>query len=107
MISLEEFCMPGKKSGRKCVVKITHFAKFNVRFHSSPVANTQDPISLRLPTELHIRLQAAGDRLGIPKHSLAQMAIKAAIEAVRWQICWQWAIFKLIQKHKSLLFMML
>lgn len=67
---------------RKFVVRITHFAKFNIRFHPSPVANTQDPISLRLPTELHIRLQAAGDRLGIPKHSLAQMAIKAAIEAV-------------------------
>ena len=63
-------------------MKITHFAKFNVRFHPFPVANIQDPISLRLSPELHKRLQTAGDRLGIPKHSLAQMAIKAVVEAV-------------------------
>ena len=33
-----------------------------------------------------------------------QLARKTAF---RWQFCWQWVIFKLIQKHKSLLFMML
>jgi len=46
------------------------------------VPNTTDPVSLRLPSELHVRLQAAADKLGLPKHTLCQEAIKAAVLAI-------------------------
>jgi predicted DNA-binding protein len=48
----------------------------------SLVPNTTDPISLRLPSELHLRLQNAADRIDLAKHTLCQQAIKAAIYAI-------------------------
>ena len=44
--------------------------------------NTTDPISLRLPSDLHEKLQKAADQIGLPKHSLCQGAIKAAVIAI-------------------------
>ena len=39
-------------------------------------------MSLRLPPELHQRLEECAARLKIKKHTLAQNAIEAAIEAI-------------------------
>ncbi len=39
------------------------------------------PISLRLTPELKERLEAAAERLGVPKHTLAQWFIEAGIKA--------------------------
>jgi predicted DNA-binding protein len=46
------------------------------------VANTKDPLSLRFKPEFHERIQKAADRLKLPKHTLCQMAIEAAVEAI-------------------------
>src|SRR5213075_1764067 len=40
------------------------------------------PMSLRLPPELHQRLEECAARLKIKRHTLAQNAIEAAIEAI-------------------------
>ena len=40
------------------------------------------PMSLRLPPELHQRLEECAGRLKIKRHTLAQNAIEAAIEAI-------------------------
>ncbi len=40
------------------------------------------PMSLRLPPELHQRLEECATRLKIKRHTLAQNAIEAAIEAI-------------------------
>ena len=40
------------------------------------------PMSLRLPPELHQRLEECASRLKIKRHTLAQNAIEAAIEAI-------------------------
>ena len=40
------------------------------------------PMSLRLPSELHQRLEECAARLKIKRHTLAQSAIEAAIEAI-------------------------
>jgi len=46
------------------------------------VSNITDPVSLRLPSDLHQRLQKAADQVGLPKHSLCQSAIRAAVVAI-------------------------
>src|SRR2546427_5245571 len=52
--------------------------------HQSISAMTKDtyPMSLRLPPELHKRLEECAARLKIKRHTLAQNAIEAAIEAI-------------------------
>ena len=52
--------------------------------HQSISAMTKDtyPMSLRLPPELHQRLEECAARLKIKRHTLAQNAIEAAIEAI-------------------------
>src|SRR5687768_12243505 len=40
------------------------------------------PMSLRLPPELHQRLEECAARLKIKRHTLAQNAIEAAVEAI-------------------------
>ena len=44
--------------------------------------NDPYPMSLRLPPELHRRLEECAARLKIKRHTLAQNAIEAAIEAI-------------------------
>jgi predicted DNA-binding protein len=56
--------------------------KDSVVGHSYYMANTRDPLSLRLPPEFHLRLQNVSARLGVAKHTFAQAAITAAVEAV-------------------------
>jgi predicted DNA-binding protein len=46
------------------------------------VPNTSDPVSLRFRPEFHQRLQAAAERVGLPKHTLCQSAVKAVVEAI-------------------------
>lgn len=46
------------------------------------MANTKDPISLRFDPKFHRRLQVAADLLGLPKHTLCQQAVEAAVAAV-------------------------
>src|SRR6266536_2381118 len=52
--------------------------------HQSISAMPKDsyPMSLRLPPELHQRLEECAARLKIKRHTLAQNAIEAAIEAI-------------------------
>ena len=52
--------------------------------HQSISAMPKDtyPMSLRLPPELHQRLEECAARLKIKRHTLAQSAIEAAIEAI-------------------------
>jgi hypothetical protein len=46
------------------------------------VANTRDPLSLRLEPAFHARLQAAADRMQLPKHTLAQVLLGAGVDAI-------------------------
>jgi hypothetical protein len=46
------------------------------------MAMNKHPMSLRLPPELHQRLEECASRLKIKRHTLAQNAIEAAIEAI-------------------------
>src|SRR6266446_7332974 len=46
------------------------------------MAMNKHPMSLRLPPELHQRLEECATRLKIKRHTLAQNAIEAAIEAI-------------------------
>jgi len=46
------------------------------------MAINKHPMSLRLPPELHQRLEECAARLKIKRHTLAQNAIEAAIEAI-------------------------
>ena len=46
------------------------------------MAMNKHPMSLRLPPELHERLEECASRLKIKRHTLAQNAIEAAIEAI-------------------------
>ena len=46
------------------------------------MAMNKHPMSLRLPPELHQRLEECAARLKIKRHTLAQNAIEAAIEAI-------------------------
>jgi len=48
----------------------------------SAMAINKHPMSLRLPPELHQRLEECASRLKIKRHTLAQNAIEAAIEAI-------------------------
>src|SRR5437773_10879194 len=52
--------------------------------HQSISAMPKDtyPMSLRLPPELHQRLEECAERLKIKRHTLAQNAIEAGIEAI-------------------------
>ena len=52
--------------------------------HQAVCAMPKDPypMSLRLPSELHQRLEECAARLKIKRHTLAQSAIEAAIEAI-------------------------
>src|SRR5207237_7476436 len=52
--------------------------------HQSISAMPKDtyPMSLRLPPDLHQRLEECAARLKIKRHTLAQNAIEAAIEAI-------------------------
>src|SRR5882762_2192350 len=52
--------------------------------HQAVCAMPKDPypMSLRLPPELHQRLEECAARLKIKRHTLAQNAIEAAIEAI-------------------------
>jgi predicted DNA-binding protein len=46
------------------------------------MSRQKNPISMRLSDELEARLEAAVERLGIKKQTLAQMAVEAAVEAI-------------------------
>jgi len=45
------------------------------------MANPRNPLSLRLDPDFHVRLQVVSERIGVPKHTFAQAAITAAVEA--------------------------
>ena len=43
--------------------------------------NTRDPLSLRLDPDFHVRLQKVAAQMRVAKHTFAQAAIAAAVEA--------------------------
>lgn len=45
------------------------------------MADTRNPLSLRLDPDFHVRLQTVADRMKVAKHTFAQAAITAAVEA--------------------------
>lgn len=46
------------------------------------MSDTKNPVSLRFDESFHARLQKAADKAAIPKHSLCQRAVVAAVEAI-------------------------
>ena len=59
---------------------LRHYERWT-KVHSQMAMN-KHPMSLRLPPELHQRLEECAARLKIKRHTLAQNAIEAAIEAI-------------------------
>ena len=63
-------------------MKFTHFAKRIVKVHFGRVPDTKQPVSLRFDPAFHERLQKAADAVGLPKHTLCQSAVMAAVESI-------------------------
>ena len=49
--------------------------------HAHPMADPRNPLSLRLDPDFHVRLQTVANRMKVAKHTFAQAAIAAAVEA--------------------------
>jgi nitrogen fixation protein len=63
-------------------VRFTQVVKFTGASVIFGVAENLHPVSLRFAPQFVERLERAAESVGLPKHTLAQAAVRAAVEAI-------------------------